>query len=279
MGYVVRLRRKRRQLLHGLRRWAVGRLGLWQDRPKVLVNSVPKSGTHLLSRCLSLMPGMVEVPVALNRPLGLADLRSKLERVHRGSFVKGHVHFTEKYRDLLLELGFSTFLVLRDPRDVAISLLHWATYKHPRHRLRPFLQSLDDDAERLMAIIKGVEPNAIGTERGLENIADYVGMFLPWMDHGSFVVRFEALIGPVGGGRRDAQIREIRGVAAHLGIDLRDDGAARIAERTFSRGSRTFRRGQIGDWRSCFSERHKEVFKTVAGQLLIDLGYEKNLDW
>jgi hypothetical protein len=41
----------------------------------------------------------------------------------------------------------------------------------------------------------------------------------------------------------------------------------------------TFRSGKIGDWRSHFSAEHIRLFKEVAGDLLIRLGYERDLNW
>ena len=39
------------------------------------------------------------------------------------------------------------------------------------------------------------------------------------------------------------------------------------------------RKGVAGDWRDVFTERDKEVFKEAAGDLLIELGYERGNDW
>jgi hypothetical protein len=43
--------------------------------------------------------------------------------------------------------------------------------------------------------------------------------------------------------------------------------------------SPTFRSGKTGEWKKHFTEEHKKIFKDVAGDLLIKLGYEKNNDW
>ncbi|AEH45602.1 sulfotransferase [Thermodesulfatator indicus DSM 15286] len=40
-----------------------------------------------------------------------------------------------------------------------------------------------------------------------------------------------------------------------------------------------YRKGVSGDWRNHFSEKEKEIFKKIAGDLLIKLGYEKGYDW
>ena len=39
------------------------------------------------------------------------------------------------------------------------------------------------------------------------------------------------------------------------------------------------RKGVAGDWRVTFTERDTQVFKEEAGELLVDLGYEKDLEW
>jgi hypothetical protein len=40
-----------------------------------------------------------------------------------------------------------------------------------------------------------------------------------------------------------------------------------------------YRKGIAGDWKNHFTEEDKRIFKDEAGELLIRLGYEKDLDW
>jgi hypothetical protein len=40
-----------------------------------------------------------------------------------------------------------------------------------------------------------------------------------------------------------------------------------------------FRKGVAGDWKSVFTDRDRETYKNIAGDLLIRLGYEKDYDW
>jgi sulfotransferase family protein len=40
-----------------------------------------------------------------------------------------------------------------------------------------------------------------------------------------------------------------------------------------------YRKGVAGDWNNYFTERDKEIYKEEAGELLIRLGYERDLDW
>jgi hypothetical protein len=40
-----------------------------------------------------------------------------------------------------------------------------------------------------------------------------------------------------------------------------------------------YRKGVAGDWKNHFSKEDRRVFKEEAGELLIRLGYEDDLDW
>jgi len=41
----------------------------------------------------------------------------------------------------------------------------------------------------------------------------------------------------------------------------------------------TFRKGKIGSWKEGFSLKNKNNFKKHCGDLLIQLGYEKDKNW
>ena len=43
--------------------------------------------------------------------------------------------------------------------------------------------------------------------------------------------------------------------------------------------SHTFRKGETGTWKEKFTEIHKTQMKNIAGDLLIELNYEKNKNW
>jgi hypothetical protein len=40
-----------------------------------------------------------------------------------------------------------------------------------------------------------------------------------------------------------------------------------------------FRKGVAGDWRGIFTERDREIYRTLAGDRLIEMGYESSDDW
>lgn len=276
---------KVRGLARSIRRLAVEQIRAGATGPRVLAISVPKAGTNLLTRCLSLFPGIIYSGVAMvypgditTRRIERGELEEKLRHIGGGCFVTTHLPFTPEAAELVADLGFVTTLIMRDPRDVAVSHFHFVC-KRKQNRLHTYFSKLPDDFTRLMASIRGVDSTLKDAGGGLDDIGQRFRNHLPWADHGSCFVRFEHLIGPHGGGSHELQIQEIQRLAAHLEIDLGSEDIERIADRVFSRRSSTFRKGLIGDWKNYFTSEHKAVFKELAGQLLIDLGYEDNLDW
>ncbi len=278
---------------------SVVRANVFLPPPRVLLNGPGKSGTHLLSDCLSLMPKMMFSGrhFALSEffcarggasdprfgeptsspPLNVERLGRYLGRCPRGMFVTAHARFHPDFSDLLEELRFKHVLLLRDPRDVAVShafyMLRDVLHQHHEY----YTKKLKSAEERLMASIRGFEENA---ETYLPPIGESFGAYLPWThDPSTLVVRFEELIGPQGGGDAEKQLEQIKRIGRFVERPLHREEAARIARSMYGKGSLTFRKGRTGDWRDHFTEAHKRAFKDTAGELLIELGYERDARW
>ena len=174
-------------------------------------------------------------------------------------------------------LGFRHVLLLRDPRDVAISRaffrkqLPW----HPHHDY--FVNVLQTDEERIMATIRGL-PAQAGLPVPLESIGHSFRSYLPWLDTPDvLVVRFEDLVGAAGGGDRQAQLDAIRAVGEFIDRPLDEESLARVADQMYSTKGMTFRKGRTGDWRNHFTAEHVEAFNEEAGDVLVELGYEATM--
>ncbi len=61
-------------------------------------------------------------------------------------------------------------------------------------------------------------------------------------------------------------------------IDV-DAYAMQMASRIAPHKSHTFRSGKKAGWAREFTAEHSRLFDEIAGELLIDLGYEPNHDW
>ena len=265
--------------------------------PKVLLIGPPKSGTHLLSDCLSLMPRMMfsgrhfaltdfydrsgecgnvsgsEAYPALRE----TDLRNFLKRTPRGMFATAHARFHPSLVRFLEELGFKQVLLLRDPRDVVVSHVFYVKRERLHQHHTYFMEVLKSNEECIMATIKGFESSAGYTSISIKERFDG---YIAYFNHSStLVVRFEDLVGPQGGGDAEKQLTDIQRIGEFVNKPIDRGQARQIAEKIYGKSTLTFRKGQSGDWRNHFTDAHRRAFKEIAGETLIRLGYEKDTDW
>ena len=112
------------------------------------------------------------------------------------------------------------------------------------------------------------------------SIGQLIDDYVPWADDPRVTVcSFERLVGSSGGGDDQQQLAEVQKISEAVNRPLRGEQLREISQRVFTRRSRTFRKGQIGDWSNSFTREHKETFKEIAGRQLIELGYEDSFDW
>ena len=276
---------------------AAMRCFIFYPSPKVLVNSLPKSGTHLLANLMGRLPRMInshlhfnsshviamtqrDFPLCGDLPPVKRELCLKnLGRARNGQFVTAHLPVIPGLSNILKDSGYRHVLILRDPRDVLVSHVHFIMKEKTAGQIyRYFSQELTSFDSRLMAMIRGIYdnpdcPNILPISTKLDH-------FGAWRDRADVLeCRYERLIGPKGGGSAEQQLAEIQRIASYVDRPILLEDAQRIATKVWSTKSRTFRNGIIGDWRDGFSEAHKDAFKEVAGDRLITWGYETDDNW
>jgi hypothetical protein len=105
----------------------------------------------------------------------------------------------------------------------------------------------------------------------------YDGVF-QWLDQKNVMcLRFEDLIN-----NRDATLLAMLDEVEKTGYKIptpREKSLAVLVDAIQPKKSHTFRSGKTGGWAQHFTEEHKKLFKDVAGDLLVRLGYEKDNDW
>ncbi len=252
--------------------------------PRVLANSMPKAGTHLLQRALQLLPGIVHSGYFLShihhshRLQDVATFEPRLRRLGRGCFVGAHLPFTEADAARLAAMGYRHVVIIRDPRDVVVSHFHHILGR-PTNRWHGDFLRLPDDRTRLTALIDGLPAEAVACRIPLVAIGDELRAYVRWREHGALIVRFEDLIGEHGGGTRAAQLATLRSLDDYLELATPAATLEAIAAELYFPRANTFRKGVIGDWRDHLQPEHERAFKERAGTLLVDLGYEADLDW
>lgn len=214
----------------------------------------------------------VVVGVEVSAPVRAVWARRRLAAIGEGSYGRGHVRFSEHFRHLLESQGLRSILVVRDPRDVAVSQTHYiAGHRgHPYHR---HYARLGDFDEQLAFSIAGGEMPGVGY---LSSLAGRYAAMEGWRDDPEvLLLRFEDLVGEAGGGSSSRQRRALGRLLDFL--EPADDGAGeerveRVAGELFG-GTSTFRRGTIGGWREAFAPRHLALFERSADGLLAGWGY------
>jgi hypothetical protein len=183
--------------------------------------------------------------------------------------------------------------IVRDGRDVAISSMHhiWnnARDRGGPNELRPEILSKRDayqaDPEGFLARGESifVEKQLASTARNWASLVGKAREDGPALLGENYVeVRYEDLL--------VRPVEETTRLLQFLGADAAEDTVKQCVEVTsFERVSKRkpgeedsssfFRKGVAGDWRNVFNEEDKQVFKKVAGNLLIELGYEEDDDW
>ena len=258
-----------------------------QDKlPILFANSFPKSGTHLLTQILAGFTNLAPFSVA-----GLAPVRSfegetgelrdpqllkqEINQLLPGDISYGHVLAYPETVKLLVGNGMAAFFIFRDPRDVVVSHVHYVTdinAKHVHHEY--YTRNLVDFDQRLETSIRGL-PEA---ENPFPDIGNRFAGYVPWLDEDDiYSLRFEELVE-----QPNKTVSHIHQFLAKRGFI--SQYSSHEIEKTLLKGidpqqSPTFRSGKTGAWRESFSPKHKEIFKGVAGNLLIELGYEENQNW
>lgn len=273
----------RRSLRRGL---AAMKYGSLSAAPIFFGNSFPKSGTFLLKQVLvgftRLGPAVDTGYPVLSMFDQLSDerrpiraVRADLARLRGGDIVLAHLDATAEITSDVCRPGVAAFFMLRDPRDVVVSLVHFLTDIGTHHRYhRRYRYELHDFDARLRSVILGHSQNL----DVFPDIGKRLARFTGWLGRDDVqVVRFEELIRT-----REETLGRIFDFVAERGFPCKIERSRAVALLTASidpSRSPTFRRGQIGDWREEFTAEHKALFKEVAGDILIELGYERDNCW
>lgn len=263
--------------------WRWKRLS-FDEAPPVFGNAKPKSGSHLLLQILNgftqIMPykyvaaDPIRTITKDGRRRTAEEILADLKAIPPGVIGWGYVEAAPGNASFLTEAGRVNYFIYRDPRDMLVSHVFFATDMHEEHGMHAYYQSLPDFGERLKVAITGIERD------GLKMVSvrqRYEGVF-QWLETpGVLCIRFEDLIN-----NRDATLHAMLDEVEKTGYKIptpREKALAVLTEAIQPKKSHTFRSGKTGGWKQYFTDEHKSLFKEVAGDLLIRLGYEKNNDW
>ena len=268
--------------------------------PAVLGNAMPKSGSHLIIQVLQGLPHLGPFVNPGFPPVNRSESNTKLpdeiilkniRRMRPGDIGYGYIPAKEPFLSALTAKGVeaspastkgaggfpsrATIFVYRDPRDVIVSHVFYATQMHAGHGMhRYYTEILSSMEERINAAIQGVQEP--GSE--LSSIRNKYAAYLNWLDQPEVLcLRFEDLILA-----RDTALGRLLDYLEQCGFKPgvpREQALQVLDQAVMPRKSGTFRKGKPGNWREHFTQANKTHFKELTGDLLIRLGYEENNLW
>lgn len=235
---------------------------------RIFLNSMPKSGTNLVSRAFDLAGvrydklgiaatltiGNYYYPRQLMRrsffeknpiniglesqvPIRRSWLKNRLSKVPHRNYITGHVNWSQGIENILQENEFKTVLVIRDPIDTLVSYCHYigSQESHFLHAAYKKLELKD----KIITALNG------GHLAGFD-VAPFTSMLHlidKWLERpGVLLIRFEDIIGFKGGGSNEKQLKCLNELSDFTDFDFNNH---RVRSNLFGQ-SHTFRKGQIG---------------------------------
>lgn len=256
----------------------------FNEAPTVFGNSKPKSGSHLLLQILNGFTRIMPYAYVAAEPIRTIKkdggrrsedrIAQDLRAVPRGVIGWGYVEASSENVAVLCQPNRVNYFIYRDPRDMLVSQVFFATDMHEGHGMYEFYNSLPDFGERLEVAITGIDRDGlkmVSVRQRYESVFD-------WLEQPQVMcIRFEDLID-----ERDTTLNAMLDEVEKTGYKIptsREKALKILVAAIQPEKSHTFRSGETGGWREYFTDEHKALFKDEAGDLLVRLGYETNNDW
>ena len=250
------------------------------DLPILLGISFPKSGTHLLDQILLGFSNVAPYAKRLHSFYAEYEGESGVKRapeqairwldsLHPRDVASAHLFARPETVARVCSSKFIPYFIFRDPRDVVVSHVFYATEMEKNHVHHAYYQSLPDFDSRLKESILG-RPDA---DIEFPNIAERFAPYMDWLKRPEVLaIHFEDLIHA----RAATLARILDHFLARVPLQSPRELILESLESSINPSrSPTFRSGKTGEWKKYFTDEHKKIFDDVAGDLLVKLGYER----
>jgi len=248
----------------------------------IFVAGLPKSGTTWIENFLYNVPGYCPRelfgPKEIIIKQDIPDNAFKYFPQKGYSFVKTHMNPTENNFKVLEKNEVSKLIVLyRDPRDIVVSR-YFHLVKYPKKTGEPHCFDYRK-IDKITALSHSIDVI----------VSDYLPWIKGWRSkiHSSpnnyLLITYEKLIdNPLQVFTNILNFYSINNdkyIIEHMLRKTEKMKKSRMKVKGRTGLKSTFRKGCKGDWKSHFDNNLKEKFKQEAGDFLVELGYEKDLNW
>lgn len=265
--YTYYLKKKKEIILHGLGK---SQLEGRKKGPKVVLNSLPKSGTHLLESLFFQLPymrhcGKKTLKIQTQDPI---EPKIKvLNKLKNGHFLLAHMQYHDMVLDRLLYNDLKLIQLVRDPRDVLLSHLNYIENMDKTQKSHEYIKRFTTREDKIKAMIEG-KPHV------LEPYPEVLDKFGDWLSKDQVLcIKFEDLIGPKGGGSQNRQLEAVESICDFISINVNKDKLSTISEKVYSPKSSTFNKGKIGNWKHTLNRNEKDWLNKAIQKQLLDYGY------
>lgn len=243
----------------------------------IFIAGLPKSGTTWLFQLLRELPGYH--PAYVYDPDG-CNLLHKIctdNFAHLPAYghyvMKLHTEYSVETTEIFEKFNIKPIIMYRDLRDQCVSR-YFHVLNDSLHRDNKLYSSLTKEEAMTHNIQVTIDYYMSWIENWLAGVKKKPEQF--------HEIKYEIL--------RANPIETLSAVLSFFRITLSPNEIEQITQKVasqtkfdikenFIKKSSTARKGIVGDWRNHFTENHVKIFKEKCGQHLIDVGYEKDLDW
>jgi len=199
---------------------------------KIVYMTVAKGGSHLIQKAIGLI---TEKPFReLPSPEDFYKKAPALLDPNDPSII--HHHLAAGYELIRCDTSgkFSIVVMIRDPRDVIVSMMEWIKVIGDTPLAIEFVKLPQEIQIAEIIEHPDLNMNGIGMFSAIFDTKASLQEALKWINNPSVLLcRFEDLVGPLGGGSRIKQLETIRSLAIHLGEDLSEQKIEEISDSLF----------------------------------------------
>lgn len=244
----------------------------YADQPPIIVNSIPKSGTHLLLQLARAVPGtryyggfVAHAWSVTMRERTRQEIAFRLSHIVPGEVVGAHLYHDPEVARFLVERSAIQLFIYRDPRDLVLSEANYITNMNRWHRLHSVMKSLPDEESRVRALIEGI-PGLYG------DVGTRLRRFIGWLNEPDVIaVRYEDLQSSL----HSVALRDLcRCIAQRAPVYGAADMLSEKMELAIApERSHTFHQGGSEKWRTQLSYDNLMSIERLAAREIVDLGY------